>query len=128
MGEVTVTVCTTCRKTVDGERVPEEPRPGWRLHEALKAAHLPEGVRLRGNECLSACSNGCSLALSGGPDRWTYIYGRLDPEDHLDQILDGIRAYAATPDGLVPWRGRPQVFRKQSIARIPPLNAPDPED
>jgi predicted metal-binding protein len=128
MGEVTVTVCTTCRKTVDGERVPEEPRPGFRLHEALKSADLPKGVRLRGNECLSACSNGCSLAITGGPDRWTYIYGRLDPEDHLDQILAGIRAYAATPDGLVPWRERPEVFRKQSIARIPPLSAPDPKD
>ena len=121
MGEVTVTVCTTCRKTVDGERVQEEPRPGFRLHETLQAAELPEGVRLRGNECLSACSNGCSLALSGGPERWTYIYGRLDPEDHLNQILAGIRAYAATSDGLVPWRERPEVFRKQSIARIPPL-------
>ena len=128
MGEVTVTVCTTCRRTVDGERVPEEPRPGHRLHQALQAADLPEGVRLRGNECLSACSYGCSLAITGGPDRWTYIYGRLDPEDHLDQILDGIRAYAATTDGLVPWRERPEVFRKQSIARIPPLSAPDSKD
>jgi predicted metal-binding protein len=128
MGEVTVTVCTTCRKTVDGERVPAEPRPGLRLHDALQAADLPEGVRLRGNECLSACSNGCSLALTGGPDRWTYIYGRLDPDDHLDQILAGIRAYAATADGLVPWRERPEVFRKQSIARIPPLTAPDTKD
>ena len=122
MGEVTVTVCTTCRKTVDGERVPAEPRPGLRLHDALQAADLPKGVRLRGNECLSACSNGCSLAITGGPDRWTYIYGRLNPEDHLDQILAGIRAYAATPDGLVPWRERPVHLRKNCIARIPPLN------
>ncbi|WP_297339050.1 DUF1636 family protein, partial [Pseudophaeobacter sp.] len=33
-------------------------------------------------------------------------------------------AYASTTDGLVPWRERPQVFRKQSIARIPPITLP----
>jgi len=120
MAIVTLTVCTTCRKTVDGERVPEEPRPGARMFEALSGAELPEGVRVIGNECLSACSNGCSMVLSGGPDRWTYVYGRLDPDDHIDDILKGAAAYAATPDGIVPWRARPEIFRKQSLARIPP--------
>ena len=120
MAIVTLTVCTTCRKTVDGERVPEEPRPGARMFEALSGAELPEGVRVIGNECLSACSNGCSMVLSGGPDRWTYVYGRLDPDDHIDDILKGAAAYAATPDGIVPWRARAEIFRKQSLARIPP--------
>jgi predicted metal-binding protein len=120
MAQVTLTVCTTCRKTVDGERVPAEPRPGTRLFEALAAADLPKGVRVIGNECLSACSNGCSMVLSGGPNRWTYVYGRLDPDEHVDDILTGAAAYAATPDGIVPWRARPEIFRKQSLARIPP--------
>lgn len=120
MGQVTITVCTTCRKTVDGERVPQEPRPGALLFEALSAEDLPEGVRVIATECLSACSNGCSIVLTGGPDRWTYVYGRLDPSEHVPQIIEGAAAYAATPDGIVPWRARPQVFRKQSLARIPP--------
>jgi len=120
MAIVTLTVCTTCRKTVEGERVPEEPRPGARMFEALSRAELPDGVRVIGNECLSACSNGCSMVLSGGPERWTYVYGRLDPDDHVDDILQGAAAYAATPDGIVPWRDRPEIFRKQSLARIPP--------
>jgi len=120
MAIVTLTVCTTCRKTVDGERVPEEPRPGDRLFEALSGAEMPDGVRVIGNECLSACSNGCSMVLSGGPDRWTYVYGRLDPDQHIEDILKGAAAYAATPDGIVPWRARPEIFRKQSLARIPP--------
>ncbi|MAX74558.1 DUF1636 family protein [Alterinioella nitratireducens] len=120
MAQVTLTVCTTCRKTVDGTRVAEEPRPGLRLYEALRAADLPEGVRVIGNECLSACDNGCSLVLSGGPERWTYIYSHLDPDTHVDEILKGAAAYAATDDGIVPWRDRPVIFRKQSLARIPP--------
>ncbi len=120
MGDVTITVCTTCRKTVDGERVPEEPRPGERMFEMLSEAALPDGVRVVGTECLSACSNGCSMALTGGPGRWTYVYGRLDPDLHVPQILEGAQAYAATEDGVVPWRQRPEIYRKQSLARIPP--------
>ncbi len=118
MGQVTITVCTTCRagKPDDGD----SERPGRRLYSALDAADLPQDVELRAVECLSACSRGCSLVVAGGAARWTYIYGDMDPDAHVPQILDGIAAYAATTDGLVPWRQRPEVFRKQSIARIPP--------
>ncbi|MDE4139894.1 MULTISPECIES: DUF1636 domain-containing protein [Rhodobacterales] len=121
--EVTLTICTTCkREGVD----PEATRPGTLLLRALRAADLPDGVSVRGVECLSACKRGCSMVLSGGTERWSYIYGDLDPNQHVDDILQGAAAYAATADGLVPWRARPQVFRKQSIARIPP--APQPGD
>ncbi|NVO23188.1 DUF1636 domain-containing protein [Donghicola sp. C2-DW-16] len=120
MAKVTLTVCTTCRRIGGGEPVPDEPRPGERMLQALGAVELPENVQLRPVECLSACSRGCSIALTGGPSRWTYVYGDLDPETHIEEILQGVSAYAQTTDGIVPWRERPQVFRKQSIARIPP--------
>ena len=42
-------------------------------------------------------------------------------EADVADILSGAAAYAAAPDGIVPWRERPEIFRKQSIARIPPL-------
>ena len=58
--------------------------------------------------------------LTGGPARWTYVYGDMDPDTQVEEILTGVRAYAQTTDGIVPWRERPQAFRKQSIARIPP--------
>ena len=95
----------------------EAPLPGARLAAAL-ALGLPPGVTLRPVECLSACSQGCAVALAA-PGKWTYVYGRLTPEDAAD-ILTGAAAYAASPDGLVPWRDRPAIFRKQSLARIPP--------
>ncbi|NRB19105.1 MAG: DUF1636 domain-containing protein [Rhodobacteraceae bacterium] len=121
MGDVTLTVCTTCRRAdVD----PEAPRPGSILLAALRETGLPAGVQLRGVECLSACKRGCSMVLSGGDARWTYVYGDLNPDEHVDDILAGVAAYAATDDGLVPWRQRPVIFRKQSIARIPPVDAP----
>lgn len=108
-------VCTTCRG-IPAE--PAEPRPGARLHHALSSADLPEGVEIRAVECLSACSQGCSVALSA-PGKWSYVYGRLGADD-APQILAGAAAYAAADDGLVPWRERPEIFRRQSLARIPP--------
>lgn len=126
-------VCTTCRGAApqaDADPRPEaqaDPRPGAVLHGALIAHAPPEGVEIRPVECLSACSQGCSVALSA-PGKWSYVYGRLTPSDAAE-ILSGAAAYATAPDGLVPWRERPAIFRKQSLARIPPLlPLPDPSE
>ncbi|MGR3605203.1 DUF1636 family protein [Sulfitobacter sp.] len=117
---VTLHVCTTCRS---GEVLEEgAPRPGALLHAALTEAGAPEGVQIVPVECLSACSQGASVALSA-PGKWSYVYGRLTSDDSAD-ILAGAAAYAATADGLVPWRERPVIFRKQSLARIPPMEQP----
>jgi hypothetical protein len=42
---------------------------------------------VRPTECLSACTNGCSIALTR-PGSWTYVYGRLSDADVPD-ILAG---------------------------------------
>lgn len=112
-------VCMTCRA---GQPVPEgEDRPGAQLYAALTAADAPEGVTIRPVECLSACDHGCSIALTK-PGGWSYVYGRMAVTD-ADEILNGAALYANTPDGLVPWRDRPVIFRKQSLARIPPMES-----
>jgi len=114
---VTLHVCITCKA---GETVPDGSAcPGTKLHAALVAAGAPEKVQIVPVECLSACSQGCSVALSA-PGRWSYVYGRMTENDVAD-ILTGAAAYAETPDGIVPWRERPTIFRKQSLARIPPM-------
>ena len=115
----TLFVCMTCKAGAPLEE--GETAPGAWLHASLLAQHMPKGVRLKGVECLSACNNGCAIALSA-PGRWTYVYGRLNLAD-IPEILSGAAAYAASADGIVPWRERPQIFRKQSLARIPPLEA-----
>ncbi|MFQ8429968.1 DUF1636 family protein [Amaricoccus sp. W119] len=115
----TLFVCVTCRRA-DAPVPANGHRPGAAMHDALAKGALPEGMRLRAVECLSACSNGCAVALTG-PGRWTYVYGNLDPEADPPAILSGAAAYAATADGLVPWRERPLIFRRNAIARVPPL-------
>jgi predicted metal-binding protein len=117
---VTLHVCITCRA---GQTLQEgETTPGARLHAAILEIGVPEGVNVVPIECLSACSHGCSVALSA-PGRWAYIYGRLSDGNAAD-IAAGAAAYAAAPDGIVPWRKRPEIFRKQSLARIPPIASP----
>jgi len=115
----TLYVCTTCRM---GEPVPDDgPVPGAQLHQALLAEPAPGDVRIVPVECLSACNTGCAVSLAQA-GAWTYVYGRLIPDD-APEILRGAALYAATADGIVPWRDRPTIFRKQSIARIPPMEA-----
>ncbi len=114
-----VLVCVSCRagQDVDADGV----RPGARLFDALSHAPIAEGVTVRGVECLSNCDHGCSVAVRGGAARWTYVYGNFDADAHVDILREGIAKYQATDNGLVPWRERPEHFRKNCIARIPPL-------
>ena len=110
-----LSVCITCKA---GQPVAEgEPRPGARLHAALGQG--AQGLSVVAVECLSACDHGCSIALSA-PGRWSYVYGRMTEAD-APAILEGAAKYAASADGLVPWRERPEIFRKRALARIPPM-------
>jgi predicted metal-binding protein len=118
---VTLHVCITCRA---GQTISEgQPAPGSLLHQAIIRIGAPPGVTIVPVECLSACNQGCAVALSA-PGRWSYVYGRLS-EAHAGDVVVGTAAYAAAPDGIVPWRTRPEIFRKQSLARIPPLTPPN---
>ena len=74
-----ILVCTKCKRgtdvTEDGER------PGTRLMQALSAHGLPDGITLRGVDCLQNCDHGCSVALRGGAQKWTYVYGNLHEKE-----------------------------------------------
>jgi predicted metal-binding protein len=119
----TLHVCITCLAGEDRETVP---RAGARLHDALVEAQRghadPTGFRIVATECLSNCNRGVSVALTG-PERWSYVYGDLTAAA-VDDLIAGAKLYAATTDGLVPWRERPTIFRKGVIARIPPAAQP----
>ena len=122
---VELLICLTCKRGFPADRNsdPGGPRPGSVLM-ARVAGREPAGVTVRGVECLSNCTRGCSVALRGGSVRWAYVYGDIDPDLHVSALLDGAARYAATPDGLIPWRERPEILRKGVIARIPPMEAP----
>ena len=117
---VELIVCNTCRKGL--ELTEGDKRPGETLCDALSAVAFPQQVRIHPVKCISNCSQGCTIILRG-EGRWSYVYGNLDPYEHVEIILDGVNKYLNAADGLVPWRERPEHFRKNCIARIPPLEA-----
>ncbi|SBW08098.1 conserved hypothetical protein [uncultured Alphaproteobacteria bacterium] len=120
MAETQLIVCTTCRRAAGGAPAAKAPWPGTRMLEALETRELPEGVTLRPAQCLAACAKGCAVALSGGPEKWTYVYGGLDPAQHADALLDLATLYAGTAEGIVPWFDAPADVRARAVARIPP--------
>jgi predicted metal-binding protein len=114
----TLFVCVTCRREGDA---PADPRPGARLHAALK--EQATDVEVIPVECLSNCLRACTVAVTA-PGKWTYVVGHLDPDQHIDDMLAFARLHAASADGLTVWRDRPAHVRQNTIARVPPLKLP----
>ena len=121
VGAARIYVCTTCRAPDD---LSDEPaaRGGARLARALESESRSRGsgIEIVPVECLSVCKRPGTVALAA-PGKWTYIIGDLDPGTAAPAILDGAALYALSPDGIVPWRERPQAFRKGVVSRVPPL-------
>ena len=110
-------VCTTCKTSVPGQT------PGRSLinaAEALLSEHAGAVVSIKGVECLSVCKRPCTIALSGH-GKWTYVVGDVHPAEHAGDHVAMSLKYAASEDGIVPWRERPEIFRRNMIARVPPL-------
>jgi predicted metal-binding protein len=121
---VTIHVCVSCR--TEGEPLePREGRAGSRLHAALiEAAGLAGApcVRIVPVDCMSVCKRPVTVGFSS-PGKWTYVYGdftEAGTDASAAVILDGARRFAATTDGLIPWKERPQALKKGVIARLPP--------
>ena len=111
----TLFVCITCRREADP---PAGVRPGARLYAALKAQ--AGDIDVQPVECLSNCTRSCTAAVAA-PGKWTYVVGHLDPDRHVDDILQFARQHQAHDDGLPVWRERPEHVRKNTIARVPPM-------
>lgn len=119
---VVLSVCVVCRRPAP-DLAEGYDEPGRGLLAALRdrLAGAP-GLAVEGVECLAVCKRPCTVALAG-PGRWTYIVGDLDADADLDDIAAAARCYAATGNGIIPWRERPPSFRKGVVARVPPLPA-----
>lgn len=112
-------VCVKCRR---GQEIPSDTRrPGQALYEGLTALECPDDLRITPVECLQNCDYGCTVALRGGTAKWTYVYGHVDETSHPDMILAGALLYHDSHDGIIPWRQRPEHFKRNCVARLPPV-------
>ena len=117
LAEVTIVVCATCRDAAGSDA---HPRPGALLAAAAEEA-AGDLVHIRQVECLGNCTRRLSAAIlrEGG---WSYVFGDLAIADGPD-LVTGARLFAASTDGLMPWRGRPDKLKRGLVARLPPLTA-----
>jgi predicted metal-binding protein len=114
----TVYVCVTCRRPGDPE---DTQRPGLVLARATAKAAEGTEVAVCQVECLANCSRSLSAAMRCD-GAWTYVFGGLEPERDAAALIEGAQLLARAEDGILPWRGRPEVLKRGLIARVPPLD------
>ena len=112
----TVYVCTTCKRAGEPD---VEPRPGALLAAATEHAAAGTEVSVRRLRCLANCNRGPSAAMRCNGS-WTYVFGGLD-QTNAEALIEGARLLAAAADGILPWRGRPEILKRGLIARVPPI-------
>jgi predicted metal-binding protein len=118
----TIHVCTTCRLG-DEPLEPAQARSGARLFRELSERAVDGGFDVVPVECLSVCKRPVTIGFSA-PGKWSYIYGDFPPESSAETILSAAQLYANAPDGLIPWRERPDQIKRGVIARMPPAFTP----
>lgn len=120
--KVTIYVCNTCRP--DNYVGEDDERPGAILSRALLHATVARGlveqIELKAVNCLSVCKRPCTLAITEQA-KFTYVIGDLKPERDVDAVLEFALKYSKADDGITKWRERPEVVRKGTVARIPPV-------
>jgi len=110
-------VCVTCRRAGEGDA---EPRPGTLLADATEQAAAGTEVVVRRLRCLANCNRGPSAAMRCNGS-WTYVFGGLDASN-AGALVAGAKLLAAASDGILPWRGRPEILKHSLIARVPPID------
>jgi predicted metal-binding protein len=115
---MTIYVCITCKRADDPE---EGVRPGLMLARETVRAADGTGVTVRQVRCLANCNRACSAAVRRD-GAWTYVFGGLEPERDAGALIEGARLFARAADGLMPWRGRPDILKRGLIARVPPID------
>jgi predicted metal-binding protein len=112
-----VYVCVTCRRAGEPEA---EPRPGALLAAATERAADGTEVEVRRLRCLANCTRGPSAVMRCNGS-WTYVFGGLDTVN-ASALIEGAKLLAGASDGILPWRGRPEILKRALIARIPPID------
>ncbi len=116
----TLHVCVTCRAGT--ERLPGVPVPGRVLHDRIDRllvdAAMP-GLRLRAVECLAVCREGCAASIAM-PGKWSYLLGRLSPEEAAD-LVDFAALYRASRTGTVMPSRRAASLGDAILGRVPSM-------
>ena len=115
-------VCVTCRHP-DLSRHRRGEGGGAAMPAALQGALDREGLadqfELRTYECLGSCSYRCRISIAGA-GRWSWLFGKLSPNDDLTPLARFLRFWLSAPDGFVPKPDRPAALGAWLLGRVPP--------
>jgi len=115
-----VVVCNTCRVSAEERETPDGMRGGALLAAALREAAAGTGVAVQEMPCLFNCGQHCSIHLRA-PGKIGYVLGRFEPTAEAARaIIDYAVAYAASDEGVVPYRQWPDGVKGHFIVRVPP--------
>ena len=115
-----VVVCNTCRVSAEDREDADGARGGALLAAALREIAEGSGVAIQEMPCLFNCAQHCSIHLRA-PGKIGYVLGRFEPTAEAARaILDYAVAYAASDEGVVPYRQWPEGVKGHFIVRVPP--------
>ncbi|MHB8817156.1 MAG: DUF1636 family protein [Steroidobacteraceae bacterium] len=120
----TVLVCTTCGTA--GAAAGTAPAGLLLARSTAASVGDARDVRVEGVRCLANCSRGPSAAIRCD-GAWTYVFGHLAESRDGPALVAAARLLAAAADGLLPWRTRPEVLKRATVARLPPADMPGDE-
>ncbi|GIT91234.1 hypothetical protein JANAI62_16890 [Jannaschia pagri] len=113
-----ITICTSCRHK--GNTC----RPGYELISRLRAAiadagdAIAEDFEVSGVACMAGCDRPCTVAYHGSR-KATYLFGDIDPEVDIADLVAFARQYAVLGDGWCSSVDRPGKLRTATLARVP---------
>lgn len=113
-----ISVCTSCRHNGS------DCRPGRELIKRLRhAIDMADGAvgddfEVSGIACMAGCDRPCTVAYHGS-QKATYLFGDIDPNESIEDLINFARQYAGLDDGWCSSTERPQGLSGKTLARVP---------
>lgn len=116
-------VCSTCKFKSDQPVTLSGERGGAVFSRQITQAVTrtsPDGISVEPMACLFACSQHCTVHLRA-PGKIGYVLGNFAPtEEAATALVDFARLYAASAEGVVPYKLWPEGVKGHFLVRIPP--------
>ncbi|HEY6919167.1 MAG TPA: DUF1636 domain-containing protein [Tabrizicola sp.] len=115
-----ILVCKACKHKGDACK------PGLdllkKLRAAIQAADLGDSFEVSGTACMAGCvpdhGEPCVLGYRATA-KATWLFGDIDPDQPLDDLVAFARSYAALDDGWMTGKDLPPRLCDTTLARIP---------
>ncbi|MEM8979780.1 MAG: DUF1636 domain-containing protein [Pseudomonadota bacterium] len=115
-----ITICTSCRHKGSEHRPGPEliARLSKALHQGRDRGLAP--FEVAGVACMAGCDHPCTVSYQA-PEKATYLFGNIDSETDIDDLVAFAQQYSALEDGWCSSTTRPGKLRTATLARVPAI-------